>query len=226
MDQANSKNFGVLHNSRLVIDLKILNLLKSIIAVVKEIFCTFKVAKSINTCRLNDIIIDSEKFILGSPYDSTVKSLYLSGNKEVKFLPKHIGEKLPNLIEVWVSWCSLTVISNHYFERMKNVKDLVLYENEIKTIEPNAFKDLVSVEALWLNTNSIETLDKNLFASMVKLESIFLEDNQLKVLSPETFKIPNATLRKVNLSRNICLNGFYGLVDFDQMELVISIYCK
>lgn len=192
----------------------------------KEIFCTFNVVKSINHCRLNNKIIDNEKSTIGSPFDITVKSLYFSGNKDVKFLPRKMGEKFPNLIEVWVSWCSLSVVKNHYFENMWNAKDLVLYENEIKTIEPNAFKDLVSVEALWLNTNNIETLDENLFASMAKLESIFLEDNQIKILSPNIFQIPGGSLRKVNLSRNVCLNGFYGLVDFDQMELVIGIYCK
>lgn len=145
-----------------------------------------------------------------SPIYKTVELLALENKKQVKYLPKHIGKKFPNLLEINGFDCELTVLRNHYFTGLKKLQFLHLMRNKISLIDFNAFDDLISVEMLNLDGNMIRTLDRNFFASMVNLKEIHLKNNKIEFSKPTTFRIPkNEKLFYVDLRENVCIDAFF-----------------
>lgn len=177
----------------------------------KQVFCNFKMKKSnyliypLNTCLLNETV-DIEVYELASELDATVTGFIITKNKEMKFLPKRIGENFPNLIEFRTDNCGLTVARNYFFENMQNLEFLNLNSNKIATVESDAFKDLIKVQYLNLNDNMIETLSEKVFKTNVDLLIVYLINNKIKVLNPNTFKIPGGKLRDVHLKGNVCID--------------------
>lgn len=129
---------------------------------------------------------------------------------DVKFLPRNIGEKFPNLKIFVTESSALTIVRNFYLKNMQNLEFLNLDNNKITKIESEAFSDLVKVHQLWLHDNLIETLDENIFATMVNLKNIDLHNNKINFLSPTTFRIPGGKFDYLDLSSNVCINRFYG----------------
>lgn len=181
----------------------------------------------VKSCGINETI-NSEDCVLGSKFDSTVGAFEISDNKEVKYLPRKISEKFPNLKELFVERCGIIAVRDYYFKNMKILHILSLGSNEISSLQPNAFKDLVSLKTLHLHKNMITTLDERLFTSMVALEWLFLRDNKIKYLNPATFKIPGGNLYRIYLEHNICINEKYDLNDlksWDKLEADIKTKC-
>lgn len=176
------------------------------------------------TCALNETI-SRELFVLGSEFNTTIKQFRISENKEVKDLPKLIGEKLPNLKEFWAKSCGLTIVRSFYFKNMKNLRSLTLKDNQITTIERDSFQDLVSVERMSLNDNLIEILDGKLFRKMVNLDELFLNNNRIKFMRPWTFKISGGKLGFVDLEANICIDSEYDSRNWNQLEIDIRAKC-
>lgn len=183
----------------------------------KNVLCAYSTVYSglldRNTFRcLADQKIESADYSVEiEPTETSVENFRINQNIYVKFLPKNIGEKFPNLMEFDVSECALSGVRNFYFKNMRNLKFLILMKNKIATIESDAFKDLVSVEALFIDNNMIQTLDKNLFASMKSLSTLFLSMNKIKFMSPTTFKISGGSLVFVDLRENVCIGSSYRL---------------
>lgn len=177
-----------------------------------------------NACIINQNI-DSETYVLGSPVNTSVALFYISGNEFVKYLPRHTGEKFPNLTEIFVEKCGLRVVRSHYFEKMQNLEELSLATNKIKTIDADAFKDLVKVEYLYLGSNLIETLDAKLFVTMVELKKVDLNDNRINILGPTTFLIPGGKLEEVDLSWNVCVHNYYDSSNWNQLEPDLKTNC-
>lgn len=182
----------------------------------------------LSTCTVNQVI-DSESYVLESKFNTSVERFQISNNREVEFLPKTIGDKLPNLKEFRVVKCGLTVVRDHYTKNMQNVKRLSFLGNKITTIEVEAFKDLVRVEDLSLSYNKLQTLDEKLFATMVSLQLLFVHDNRIKFLNPNTFKIfGNIVLESVDLRSNVCIDQTYGSYshdNLDQLQLDLTMNC-
>lgn len=149
-------------------------------------------------------------FYVTSPRNENLQSFFISDNRQVEYLPRHISEILPNLTEFSTTGCGLTVVRKFYFKSMHNLAKLHLCDNSIAIIEDGAFADLVNVERLHLNNNLIETLDETLFISMIKLKTLFLENNKIKYLSPPTFNIPGGNLKMIFLRSNKCINRVYS----------------
>lgn len=173
--------------------------------------------------------IATEEYVLGSPTNTAVERFDIRGNREVRFLPKRIGEKLPNIYRFHVGRCGLTVIRSHYFANMKKLRYLNLYNNRIATIESDAFKDLISVERLWLDHNMIQALDQELFAAMISLEMIDLRFNEMKFLSPTTFRVSGGKLKSVDLTENDCIDILFdsaSVENFDQIENDLKTHCS
>lgn len=191
---------------------------KTGIAAVKKVFCSFIMTDldmhqtAVKTCKVT-ATINSEDYLLGSPRNTSVEKYEVNDNRQTKFLPKNIGEKLPNLKEFRAKSCGLTVVRYFYFKKMGSLEFLNLNENKIAKIEPKSFDDLVSVHRLWAENNLIETLDEQLFIKMVKLYSIHLRNNKIKILTPNTFKILGDGFGGVDLQGNICLNSKYGFMN-------------
>lgn len=179
----------------------------------REVFCTFvRVNAGINSCEVNQAI-DSETYVLGSEFNTTVEKFNINEKVKVLYVPRNIGEKFPNLKEFKVRRCSLTVLRDHYFKNMQNLQELDASHNHIRGIESEAFKDLVSLKSFYLSHNMVETVPEKLFVTMVNLENIWFLDNKIKFLNPTTFNIPGGKVKIVNLQLNICIHGAYD-VDF------------
>lgn len=182
--------------------------------------------KIVSYCEIKEKI-GSEDYFVEPLIDTTCEVFNIQENKDVKYLPKRIGEVLPNLMEIKVVRCGLMIIRDFYFENMLKLEFLILDENKIVTIERNAFKGLFRVVFLWLRGNLIQTLDKNLFSSMTRLEKIFLHSNKIKFLNPSTFDIPGSTLQIVNLADNICIHQIYdSFAILNEFELDIKVQCS
>lgn len=193
-------------------------------AIEKEEYVFGSPCAEIHTCVANKAV-DREGYMLGLELNTSVEAFEIKDNKEVKFLPRFIGEKFPKLKVLLVKSCGLTVLRNHVFKDMDNLQRLSLYDNKITTIESNAFKDLINVDWLNLYKNKIESLDEKLFATMVNLQTIYLNTNKIKFLSPTTFKIPGGRLVLVELESNVCINGYYYRDNFGQLEANIRAKC-
>lgn len=201
-----------------------------------EVSCNFVLAEAsfldreVNTCRIEENIDKSGyEHVLKSNVDVTVERFYIRNNKAVKYLPKHIGEKFPNLKMFETVKCGLTFVRDYYFKNMKNLRYLNLYDNHITTIEPKAFDDLVHVESLSLSSNLIQTFDGNLFDFMKNLNTLYLNYNKITFLSSETFVIPNGKLRHVDLQSNACVSAVYetgNLNDFNQLKNDLKTKCN
>lgn len=191
----------------------------------KNITCTFRMEKGWRTCEV-DQIINSEDYVIASPFNATVQQFYIYDEDEVIFLPRNINEKFPNLQQFYVAYTGLTDVRPYYFKNMSNLSFLALSFNKISRIESSAFKDLVSLKNLWLHENMIQTLDEKLFNSMTGLEKIWLFNNRIEFLGPTTFKIPNGKLSYVDLEENVCNLGLYSNSSVNQLESDINANCS
>lgn len=194
----------------------------------RKVFCAFKrdyseyLGRFIATCGIHPKI-GNERFVLATRVNATIKYFMVIENKRLKFLPRDIGKKLPNLKDFNVWECGLIFVRNHYFRDMKKLRCLTLSYNRIAAVESDSFVDLVSLEALHLEGNRIKTFDKNIFAKMASLREIFLYDNRIKFLSASTFKIPFGNLELVALSSNVCINSWYTkFANFRSLEYLES----
>lgn len=198
-------------------------------AALKQVFCLFRkrkselFKKSLRTCLVDQTIESGYDF--GLELDATNEAVHIS-NRKVKFLPRNVGEKFPNLVKFEARKCGLTVLRDHYFKSMGNLQYMALNDNKIKTIDSKVFTDLIKLEYLVLNTNLIETLDEKLFIKMVNLKKILLNNNKVKFLSPTTFSIPKGKLWYVDLKGNVCSDKIYGSKSFGQLEGDIRAKCK
>lgn len=190
----------------------------------KKVDCAFKTVHASKSCTVNHAI-DSEKYILDLPVNSTVDRFDVSDNKEVKYLPRHIGRTFMQLKTFRAVNCGLTIVRNFYFENMSKVQTLLLNDNQIKIIEANAFKNLVAVVEMWLQRNMIETLDSKLFVSLVNLRRIDLQSNKIKFLKPTTFEISGGKLGMVSLWSNVCIDGWYDSINLDRLEPDLKANC-
>lgn len=175
----------------------------------KNLYCKFSVVDNYRTCSINETI-DSDDYVIGSPFNATIEIFSVSDNKAAKHLPRNISEKFPFLKNIRAQNCDLTVVLKFNFKNMRNLRFLRLSSNKIRTIESGSFTDLINVERLWLRNNQLETIDEKLLVSMKKLELVDLVYNKIKFLSPETFKIPGGQLELIDLQVNVCINEIYG----------------
>lgn len=209
-------------------------------AALKNVSCTLKMHHTdhfgdLEGCRQLSQTVDSEDFVLGMPLNTSVRYCGTINDKQMKYIPRKIGEKFPNLVVFEFISCGLTVVRDFYLKNMRNVRHLYLNKNEIKTIESGAFDDLISVEFLLLHENMIETLDKNLFSKMINLHWVLLKQNKIKSLRPTTFRIPGGKLQTVALWSNVCIDKWYGpnswdieprnMRTFSQLESDLRAFC-
>lgn len=192
------------------------------------VFCTcdtrWDVARSF--CIFNKII-ETEVVDFAPPESpALVETFYANRGQKIKFLPRNIGRRLPNLTSFEVTACELTIVRDFYFENMQKLVDLDLQRNRITTIEAKAFDDLAKLRELNLLYNLVETLDAKLFVKMINLQYVWLHGNKIKFLSPTTFNIPgNGKLQTVGLWENVCISEIYSF-DFDQLESDLRAFCK
>lgn len=180
--------------------------------------------RHLSTCVINQTI-SSDAYVLGSQLDPAVEQFFISKNEEVKFLPRHIGDKFPNVKTFRVYKSGITVLREFYFKNMRKLQYLYLDDNQIATIEPSAFRDLISLKKLELARNMIQSLDEQLFVTMVNLDRLNLDNNKIKFLRPTTFNIPGGKLRSVDLESNVCIDGYYNSDSWKRLETTQRMNC-
>lgn len=102
------------------------------------------------SCNMKTTIIDSEGFLITTPADSSVEGFASYGNKNLKFMPENLAEKLPNLIIIWAQSCSIEKLSKKNFQNLNKLRGLALSNNLIEKITSDTFEDLVSLTHLYL----------------------------------------------------------------------------
>lgn len=183
--------------------------------------------REVKTCTINQTI-DSEECELATDLDTAVKSFSVLFEMKVAFLPKHIGEKFPNLEEFYLYNSDLTKVRDFHFKNMRKVRVVMLSGNKIVTIEAGAFNDLVSVEEIFLSYNQIRTLDERLFLAMLNLKKIYLNNNKIRHLSPTTFQhlIYRDHFEKINLEGNVCIDKSYLPYSFNYLQSDLRSTCS
>lgn len=102
------------------------------------------------TCFLQETTsIDSPGSTISSDV-RTVGKLRFDGNKKIHYLPDNVHNTFKNLMHYWAFDCSLTEISRSNFEKLSNMRTLLLHTNQIVKINSNTFKDLRVLETLEL----------------------------------------------------------------------------
>lgn len=196
----------------------------------KKVSCSFQIhdswyhRKGISNCVIEGAIQD-ENYALESDFGTKLLGFRIYDNKDLKYLPRLIGEKFPNL-ETFTVWnCSLQIVRDFYFKDLRKVVFLSLYSNQIETIDTGSFDDLIKVKSMNLQYNRIRTLDVKLFATMENLRILDLSNNQIQVLKPSTFKIPNGQLNHVNLYLNVCISKNYLPSDVNRLDTDLEKNC-
>lgn len=122
-------------------------------ALAKEILCekkelwgrgTIKGLEIID-CEIRIAAIDSPDATI--EVDSTVTTLEMSNNLEVKFLPVELATSFPQLIFYFARNCSITTIAKIHFKDLTKLEKLFLDKNQIVKIPSDTFEDLKS---LWM----------------------------------------------------------------------------
>lgn len=190
-------------------------------------FCTFTIDYGIKTCNINQTI-DTEDFVIKSLKNPSIDKFDARNNKKIRYLPRNIGVKFPNLRVFWASDCELTIVRDFYFKNMGKLELFDLRRNQIKKIEPKAFDDLVRLRMFYLTNNLIETLDENLFVNMEYLQMFSLKNNKIKFLSPIMIRhIGNLAPEVADFSLNVCIDQVYSKhrKNLDQLESDLRTHC-
>lgn len=101
------------------------------------------------TCNMSSTAINTTDFVITSDRDEAVDGFWANGNEQLKYLPKNLGEKLPNLIKLQAMFCSIKAVSKDNFEGLSKLKSLNLQGNEIAKIDDDTFELIPAVE--WIS---------------------------------------------------------------------------
>lgn len=163
------------------------------------------------SCFMNETTeIDSNRFTIVAPRDSTIEGLYFHKNKRIFYLPVNVHQKFPELEVLTASYCSVKQISKNNFKNLKELKFLWLESNQIKTIPRDTFEDLQSLQKLELGMcNKLIkniSLAENIYRFSCFLSSSQIANNQISLMSGETFKHVNSFAR-IYLGGNVCIDA-------------------
>lgn len=106
--------------------------------------------QTLETCFIQQQIIDEPGFSISSTRDENIKGLWFDHNNKIFYFPENISEIFPNLLGLSAEKCSIKTIVKENFRGLSNLKYLWLTGNALEMIPSNAFEDLVSLETLHL----------------------------------------------------------------------------
>lgn len=155
--------------------------------------------------------------------------------KTISFLPVKVDNIFPNLIFYGVYRCAVKIVTKENFRNLRKLLVLDLIVNNIKALDEDSFDDLTNLRSVNLFRNKIEILPDKIFQSLHELKSVALGGNPIVALNDEHFKNNQKleyfsiresqikflsptmfdqikTLRRVDLSANVCIDKEYGTV--------------
>jgi Leucine-rich repeat (LRR) protein len=174
----------------------------------------------VNTGKINV----AQDYLIKTPQES-VTGLKIDDNKNLRLLPKKIGNSFKKLIYLSAKNNSITSIDRQDFRKLPLLKFLDISHNSLASIEHNIFIELFSLEDLYLSFNQLHFLNPETFKTTRRLKTLILagnkytelpensfdylsnlreldiRSNKIKTLPHNIFK-RNANLEKVNLSNN------------------------
>lgn len=109
--------------------------------IVHNLGCNFG---STSSLRSSDIAIDI-------PTNDLIAVLFLSGNKNVLYLPVRVYQSFPNLKEISAFECSIKEISKKNFDYLTQLEDLDLHHNFIAKIKSDTFDGLSKLRRIDLS---------------------------------------------------------------------------
>lgn len=99
--------------------------------------------RGVKCCYLHETtVIDVINTTMGGLEIADVQEIWISGNKNIQYLPVNVYKKFPNLEFYSAYGAGITEISALNFERLTNLKILNLSENNIESIPDNCFQGL------------------------------------------------------------------------------------
>ncbi|XP_039283306.1 protein slit [Nilaparvata lugens] len=117
---------------------------------------------------------------------------------------------------------NLTVIFEHDFEGMANLRILHLMDNQLHTIERGSFQYMKAMERLKLNNNHLRHLPDLLFGNMPHLIRLDLSHNKLQMIGRKTLRgIPALKTLQLDNNHLTCLDemAIKSLKDLEVLTL-------
>lgn len=175
----------------------------------KEITCKYvnthdsETGEEIEVCEIEDTqLIDNMDYVIkSSPKNKLVKKFVISGNQNVKFMPKNLGVSFPLLEEIDVEDTAVDEISKDIFENLSFLRILKIKKSKIKKIGKDTFDDLPQLEMLDMSENSLESIDDEAFHKTKNLANLKLGKNKLSSIGKNLFKTMT-TLKTISLADN------------------------
>jgi Leucine rich repeat len=132
----------------------------------------------VKVCRIDQSTsISSFNVTLASEFDENVVDIFAKHNDKIRYLPKNIYEKFPNLKTLNFEECSLKAIVKENLQQLTYLKSIDFSYNKIKTINIGTFNDLINLEQLILSYNKISRMNGDVFRPLVKLRLLDFDGN-------------------------------------------------
>ncbi|MCL4143551.1 UNVERIFIED_CONTAM: hypothetical protein GTU68_001443 [Idotea baltica] len=123
-------------------------------------------------------------------------------NCRLRKLDKHSLRTLANLVQLNLSYNSISIIPSEVLSDVPRVRDLRMKRNNLTEVPARAFLSVPDLVHLDLSFNAIETVHKHAFWSLPRLEVLKMSGNRLKTLSSTVFE-PLHALHELQLHSNI-----------------------
>ncbi|XP_037050271.1 toll-like receptor Tollo [Bradysia coprophila] len=186
-------------------------------------------------------VVNGMNFQISSGRNLSVEAVVFNENyskermKAINFLPVKVDDIFPNLIFYGVYRCAVQIVTRQNFKNLQKLLALDLVVNNIKTLDEDSFDDLTNLKSVNLFRNKIEILPDKIFQNLHELRSVALGGNPIVALNDEHFKNNKKleyfsirqsrikflsptmfdeirTLRRVDLSGNVCIDKEYGTI--------------
>jgi Leucine-rich repeat (LRR) protein len=158
--------------------------------------------KTLMKCRIRNQLINGPDFTVADfESQETVEAFDIRENSQVEFIPKNLAQKLPKLISIEISYCTVESVEDHHFQGLSELIELSLAHNKIKSISTDSFKTNIKLESLSLNGNEIIYLSNDHFQSLINLKRLNLNDNKIVFVQSKSFE-NLINLKILSISRN------------------------
>jgi Leucine rich repeat len=128
--------------------------------------------KVVEVCRIDQSTsINSFNVTFASEFDDA------KNNDKIRYLPKNIYEKFPNLKTLNFEECSLKAVVKENLQKLFFLKRIDFSYNEIRTVNDGTFNDLAKLEQLILSYNKISRMNGDVFKPLVKLRLLDFDGN-------------------------------------------------
>lgn len=118
-----------------------------------------------------------------------------------------------------------SALTSQVFRTQRSVQFLFMGTNKISGLDENIFENMANLKQISLRENKLEKIPKSLCTNNFILQIILLDASRIKFIEKTAFENSAAYLARVNLRRNLFIDGdFYGM-DIRKMKNEIGQKC-